>query len=634
MEAIAINAAGEAGAHPSLSIWCVTEDTPILTADLRWVPAGSLGTGAELVGFGEESAGYNCSRAFAKATVTGFERKVLPCREVEIEGDEPLRATPEHRWLIRRLSVKNRMFWCRTDELRAGDEIAQVLPTWEQDQSWDGGYVAGALDGEGHITRPHRTRGGFSYSVGVCQLPGKHLLEKVAEVFDRDGIRYTRFMEPGSRCERIRIDRKADVVKALGRYRPMRLLEGCSPDHLGHLRDCTWRRVLAVKDVGPRMMACIATDTKTYVARGYAAHNTELWGFVDQAAIRLWDEMTPIPTEPDSVRWVETYAGYEGESELLYGLYERATKTGRQLTNGEFAQAVCRPDVEGESYGDFLHAFTETNGQPEALVPIYVDEPGGLLAYWDDGLIARRMPWQQGEAGEIYYRQQESQLPPRANARLHQNLWMGAESSFVPIELWDDCYDPELPELAPGRQGGEPMVLAVDAASTGDCFAVVGVTRHPADRTVPAIRKRKVWYPSDFPDGRIDYLAAEDFIREVCKLYNVKQIAYDPFQLEDMMQRLRRERVAWCEEFPQGKPRLEADRALYDRIMQHKLAHMEDPALPRDERSIRAHLTNTNGKMQKDDDSKLRMIKKAAGRKIDLAVATSMACARVMYLNL
>ena len=359
---------------------------------------------------------------------------------------------------------------------------------------------------------------------------------------------------------------------------------------------------------------------------------TELWGMETEDAKRFWDEMTQDPTQPESMRWVETYAGYDGESELLYTLYKSVILNGRQLTNREFAESVCR-DVDGERYEDFLFAFVKTNGDPDALVPLFVNEEGGMFGYWDSGLQARRFSWQVGELGDTYYREQEASLPPRAFRRLHHNEWTSAESSFVPIELYDACYDPALPEVEPDqyiegiRKRGEPMILAVDAAATGDCFAIVGITRHPKDRERPAIRKVKKWSPSDFESGRIDFSVPEQFLREVCKLYNVKQICYDPYQLEDMMQRLNRERVAWCDEFSQGHARLEADRAFYDAITQGKLAHMNQPEL-------REHILNANAKLQKDDDSKMRIIKKATDRKIDLAVAASMGCARAMYLNL
>jgi hypothetical protein len=67
---------------------------------------------------------------------------------------------------------------------------------------------------------------------------------------------------------------------------------------------------------------------------------TELWGFESAEALRFWEEMTVVPTLRDSIRLVETYAGYEGESELLFGLYDRVKQSGRQLTNGELARSL------------------------------------------------------------------------------------------------------------------------------------------------------------------------------------------------------------------------------------------------------------------------------------------------------
>jgi hypothetical protein len=43
----------------------------------------------------------------------------------------------------------------------------------------------------------------------------------------------------------------------------------------------------------------------------------ELWGYTSERAHRLWDEMIPPPTRRIACRLTVTYAGYEGESELL-----------------------------------------------------------------------------------------------------------------------------------------------------------------------------------------------------------------------------------------------------------------------------------------------------------------------------
>jgi len=38
----------------------------------------------------------------------------------------------------------------------------------------------------------------------------------------------------------------------------------------------------------------------------------ELWGYSSSRLQRLWEEMTPLPTRKNSLRFVTTYAGFEG----------------------------------------------------------------------------------------------------------------------------------------------------------------------------------------------------------------------------------------------------------------------------------------------------------------------------------
>ena len=47
----------------------------------------------------------------------------------------------------------------------------------------------------------------------------------------------------------------------------------------------------------------------------------ELWGFTTERDRRLYDELTPVPTRKNSIRFISTYAGFEGESALLEDLY-------------------------------------------------------------------------------------------------------------------------------------------------------------------------------------------------------------------------------------------------------------------------------------------------------------------------
>jgi hypothetical protein len=64
----------------------------------------------------------------------------------------------------------------------------------------------------------------------------------------------------------------------------------------------------------------------------------ELWAFVAERGHRFFDEMVPPPTRRIACRLTVTYAGFEGESELLETLYKRGMK-GEQIAPDLFARA-------------------------------------------------------------------------------------------------------------------------------------------------------------------------------------------------------------------------------------------------------------------------------------------------------
>ena len=54
----------------------------------------------------------------------------------------------------------------------------------------------------------------------------------------------------------------------------------------------------------------------------------ELLGLHSESSTRLWEELTPVPTRKSSIRFITTYAGFEGESKLLWELVQ-ASQQGR-----------------------------------------------------------------------------------------------------------------------------------------------------------------------------------------------------------------------------------------------------------------------------------------------------------------
>jgi len=310
---------------------------------------------------------------------------------------------------------------------------------------------------------------------------------------------------------------------------------------------------------------------------------SELWGAHQDAQRRMWTEMTLPPAKfGKSFRWIETYAGYSGESLLLEQLYDNGVRQGKRIW-------------------DDLELYRNNR----------------MLVLWN---TTPRCPWQSSE----YYESEASILDPSEFSRIHQNQWISPHEAFIPAVWWDAIRE-NLPPL--GER--EPMVIALDAATTGDSFGLVGVTRHPQRFGDPSIRIVKKWTPVG---GKINFLGTTEdpgpelFVRDLCKKFNVVQVSFDPYQLYDMSERLKRDGVSWCEPFNQGGDRLTADKQFYDVVVQKRLSHDGN-------QDLREHVLNAD--READTSSrKLRIVKRSALLKVDLAVAASMAIHRCLDLNL
>lgn len=316
---------------------------------------------------------------------------------------------------------------------------------------------------------------------------------------------------------------------------------------------------------------------------------SELWAYCSEQEKRLWDELTPPPTRTKSYRIVETYAGYEKESDLLIALYEAGKKYGRRLTHEEFPWP----------YAD----------DP----PVYVNEKMRLVMYWDEGSIARRMPWQTPE----YYAVQAATLRPSAFNRFHNNYWVASESAFVPVEWWRKCAQPLPPSIE-----AQPVIMAVDASISNDCTAIVGWSRHPEDDRKVVKRFHTIITPSK--DHTVQAEEVKAIIRSYSERFNIAQVAYDPYQLHHLMQEVSQELGLWCFAFQQGQPRLQADKQLYDLIVNRRLIHDGDP-------ECEQHISNADAKEVQD---KLRIVKRRNDKPIDFVVASSMAVHECLRLAL
>ena len=304
---------------------------------------------------------------------------------------------------------------------------------------------------------------------------------------------------------------------------------------------------------------------------------SELWGSHSKAQQRMWTEMTLPPLKfGKALRWVETYAGYVGESPTLEMLHEQG-KTGRKLDD----------------------------------LPVWVNDNARLFLMWNQ---EPRLPWQT----PAYYASESAVLTDSEFRRIHKNEWVSSIAQFVPDAWWDAC------RVEPLQfDQDEPVIFALDAAVTGDCFGMVGVSRHPADSTKVIVRYVRKWRPPK--DGKIDYGPIEDEIRMCAERYNVIEWAYDPYQLHSMCTRLMNDGVGWFREFKQGQDRVVADKQLQDMIRDRRIAH-------NGEADLTQHVKNANAKQE--GERKIRIVKRSNKLKIDLAVCLSMSTSECLRLRL
>jgi phage terminase large subunit-like protein len=336
---------------------------------------------------------------------------------------------------------------------------------------------------------------------------------------------------------------------------------------------------------------------------------SELWGAMDDKKSRMWSEMRLSPTKfGKSLIWVESYGGYQDESEILWDLYDLGVLQGE----------LVWPDKD--------YHVNEFFGPPAPL-ELYKNEEARQLTLWN---TKPRCPWQ---TYDYYEKQERPQLLDNEFRRVHRNEWVTKTETYIPIEWYDAGKRDHIPKL----ERNQSMIIAMDAATSDDTFGVIMVTRHPdrkeyGDTGVVLYARR--WKPPG-KKGKIDFEGTDENpgpkkeVRRLCRNYNVVEVAYDPTQLHDPAMMLQKELGVNFRAFAQGggkHSRLWADSDLRQMLREKRIWHTGLPHL-------REHLQNADAEIDKQE-RKVRIVKRTKKLKVDLAVCLSMAMYEVFRLNI
>ena len=325
---------------------------------------------------------------------------------------------------------------------------------------------------------------------------------------------------------------------------------------------------------------------------------------------RLWDVLsTSQGARAQPLMMAITTAGYDRRS-ILWELYAHAKKVSE------------RPSLD------------------PTFLPILFEAP--IDAEWTNEKI-----WKAANPALGDFRSLEEmrvmatrakEIPAQENTfrRLYLNQWTEQADRWLSMPSWDACEVHEINDLR-----GRRCFLALDLSSTKDLTVLAGVFPDddgfdvrvqffvPKASILERARRDRVPYDQwereekliATPGNVVDYEAVRRTIQEWSERYDIREIAYDPWNATDLVTRLTEQDGFTCVPIRQGFASLSAPtKALETAVLSKTLRHDGHPVL-------RWNIGNVS--VESDAAGNLKPSKKVSTERIDGVVALIMAIDRM-----
>lgn len=271
--------------------FCLDPDTPVLTADLQWVPIRSVQIGDRLVAV-DEYPDPGLHRKVRTAVVQAKMSSRKKAYRLTFDDGKTVTCSGDHRWLVRAQRGGRNFRWQVTrgksayHSIKVGTEIVELVSPWVQDDSRDAGYLSGVYDGEGHVSI-----GRSGISVFFSQNPGavldKTLLAMKEKGFNPQPSSTEAYRQEHGGAQQWAIRGMAECLRFLGQIRPERLTakaerayEGVSIRGKGSTRYEQARHirtVTGIEELPEQDLIDIQTSTGTFIANGLVSHNCNFY---------------------------------------------------------------------------------------------------------------------------------------------------------------------------------------------------------------------------------------------------------------------------------------------------------------------------------------------------------------------
>lgn len=268
--------------------FCVSGETRILTADMRWRRADEIAVGDEIVSVDEMTpGGKGQHRKMRTAVVEAVASMVAQTFKITFDDGRSVTCTDRHPWLSKKAGCESQ--WRSLSgrgnnvvgKLKVGTKVRWITKPWS-DGDIDDGWMGGILDGEGSISKPRSS----GVEINASQRPGA--------VWDRM-LRYSASRGYSARVEsddtyrltkhgdtpvpKLCFSRMDEIFRLVGQTRPSRFLgkkfwEG--KELPGKRTGEGWSSIISIEPQGEHIVYDIQTSTKTYIAEGFVSHNSTL----------------------------------------------------------------------------------------------------------------------------------------------------------------------------------------------------------------------------------------------------------------------------------------------------------------------------------------------------------------------
>lgn len=279
---------------------------------------------------------------------------------------------------------------------------------------------------------------------------------------------------------------------------------------------------------------------------------------------------------------------------------------------------------------------TDSNGGDSLCYSLYeygkrvasgeVDDPTFFLSWWEptDALADFHSPvtWRAANPGladlvaVADFRSTVLRTPENMFRMKRCNQWVSTARAWLP----DGAFEARTADVR--LEPGDDVVLAVDGSYNNDSTAIIIATVGE----VPHIAVGGIWErPEDAGiEWTVPILEVEERIRDLCSIYNVTGVFFDPFRWARTMEVLADPANGVplpVVSFPQTSTRMvPATARFYEAAVNGFFTHDGNPALIRHVRNCRVHETAAGQMVKKEA--------RASNRKIDLAVTAIMALDR------